>query len=57
MESIFYYGLPLRMEGDSNDEGTDNEQGWPTAVLDHGQVVQMEIEDHEEHQRCVTVQQ
>lgn len=25
------------MEGDYNDEGTDNEHGWPTAVLDHGQ--------------------
>ena len=43
------------MEGDYNDEGTDNEHGWPTAVLDHGQAVQMEIEDHEEHQRCVAV--
>ena len=37
MEDNFLLRLPLRMEGDYNDEGTDNEHGWPTAVLDHGQ--------------------
>ena len=41
------------MEGDYNDEGTDNEHGWPAAALDHGQAVQKETEDHEGYQGCV----
>src|SRR5260370_39484143 len=52
-QNIFYYELPLRMEGDSDDEGTDNNYEWPTAALDHGRAMQMAIEDRDERQRFV----
>jgi hypothetical protein len=45
--------LPLRMEGDSDDEGTDSECEWPSAVLDRGRALQTTIEDVEERQRSV----
>jgi hypothetical protein len=41
------------MEGDSEDEGTDDDYEWPSAALDHGRAVQMTIEDGEERQRSV----
>ena len=53
MENIYYSELPLRMEGDSDDEDTDSEYEWPSATLDHGREAQIAIEDHEEHQRFV----
>jgi hypothetical protein len=54
MDNITYYELPLRMEGDSDDEGTENEHGWPSAALDRGRAIQMESEDREECQRLVS---
>jgi len=41
------------MEGDSDDEGTDSEFEWPSAILDRGRAMQAAIEGHEEHQRFV----
>jgi hypothetical protein len=45
--------LPLRMEGDSDDEGTDSEYEWPSAVFDRGRAMQMDIAEHEERQRLI----
>src|SRR6266436_7776465 len=43
LQNISYYELPLRMEGDSDDEGTDSELEWPSAALDRGRAMQMAI--------------
>jgi hypothetical protein len=51
LQNIHYYELPLRMEGDSDDEGTDSEYEWPSAVLDRGRAMQMDIAEHEKRQR------
>jgi hypothetical protein len=51
--SIYFIELPLNMEGDSNDEGTDDDGEWPSAALDRGKAMEMEIEQYEEHQRFV----
>ncbi|KAK2460134.1 hypothetical protein APHAL10511_007813 [Amanita phalloides] len=53
LQNIHYYELPLRMEGDSDDEGTDSEFEWPSAVLDRGRAMRAEIERLEEHQKFV----
>jgi len=53
LQNIHYCELPLRMEGDSDDEGTDSECEWPSAVLDRGRAMQMAIEDREDRQRSV----
>ena len=53
LQNIHYYELPLRMEGDSDDEGTDSDFQWPSAALDRGRAMQMEFEEHEERQRGV----
>ena len=45
LQNIFYYELSLRMKGESDDEDTDSECEWPSAALDHGQAMQMEIEE------------
>jgi hypothetical protein len=50
---FFYYELSLRMEGDSEGEGTDSECEWPSAVLDHGRAMQMAIKHHEARKRVV----
>jgi hypothetical protein len=43
------------MEGDSDDEdeGTDSEYQWPSAMFDRGRAMQTDIEEHEERQRLV----
>jgi len=33
-ENIKFSELPLRMEGDSDDDGTDSEAEWPSLALD-----------------------
>jgi len=53
MQNILYYELPLPMEGDSDDEGTDSEFEWPSAALDRGRAMQAAIMDQEERQRSV----
>lgn len=53
LQNIRYCELPLRMEGDSDDEDTDGEHDWPSAALDCGRAMQAEIEQDEERQRSV----
>jgi hypothetical protein len=53
LQNIQYYELPVPMEGDSDDDGTDSQYEWPSAALDRGRAMQMEIEHHEERQRSV----
>ncbi|KAH9967148.1 hypothetical protein BC827DRAFT_570726 [Russula dissimulans] len=53
LPDIGYMELPLRMEGDSDDEGTDPELEWPSALFDRGRYMQATIERHEERQRLV----
>ncbi|KAI0277530.1 hypothetical protein BGY98DRAFT_979374 [Russula aff. rugulosa BPL654] len=45
--------LSLKMEGDSEDEGTDSECEWPSAALDCGRAMEMAIEDREARKRVV----
>jgi hypothetical protein len=53
LPNICYHELPLPMEGDSDDEGTDSEFEWPSAALDRGRAMHAAIEDHEERHRFV----
>jgi len=53
LQNIYYYELPLRMEGDSDDEGTDSDFEWPSAAFDRGRAMQAAVEHHEERQRFV----
>ena len=53
MEHINYYELPLRMEGDSDDEGTDSEFEWPSALFDRGRAMQAAMKQNEERHRSV----
>jgi hypothetical protein len=53
LQNISYYELPLRMEGDSEDEGTDSECEWPSAALECGRAMQMAVEDCEARKRVV----
>ena len=51
LQNIQFRELPLRMEGDSDedsdDEGTDSDAEWPSAALDRGRAVQASIENNE----------
>lgn len=53
LENIAYPELPLRMEGDSDDEGTDSEAEWPSKALDCGRALQAEEEHSEQRERFV----
>ena len=53
LQNITFYELPLRMEGDSDDDGTDSEAGWPSMGLDLGRVVENSLEEREECHRAV----
>ncbi|KIM44440.1 hypothetical protein M413DRAFT_431451 [Hebeloma cylindrosporum] len=53
LENIMFSELPLRMEGDSDDDGTDSEMEWPSKGLDLGRVVENSIEEREERHRTV----
>ena len=54
MQHINYFELPLRMEGDSDDEDTDDsEPNWPSAPLDYGRAMQAMIGEFKEQQRAV----
>ena len=55
LENIYFSELPLRMEGDSDDDGTDSELEWPSMAFDLGRVVENSLEEHEErHQEVAT---
>jgi hypothetical protein len=53
LENIDFSELPLRMEGDSDDDGTDSEAEWPSLVLDLGRVMKNSLEEREERHRAV----
>ncbi|KDR67644.1 hypothetical protein GALMADRAFT_161443 [Galerina marginata CBS 339.88] len=53
LENIYFYELPLRMEGDSEDDGTDSEAEWPSKGLDLGRVVENSLEESTERRRAV----
>jgi hypothetical protein len=38
LENIYFSELPLRMEGDSDDKGTDSELEWPRWLLILGEL-------------------
>ncbi|KAF8965637.1 hypothetical protein BDZ97DRAFT_1904020 [Flammula alnicola] len=54
LPNIDFWELPLRMEGDSDDDGTDSDAEWPSAALDRGRAVQASIEDNEHRHRVIT---
>ncbi|KAJ7510286.1 hypothetical protein B0H11DRAFT_1958305 [Mycena galericulata] len=47
--NIQYSELPVPLEGDSDDEGTDSEAEWPTAALDRGRA----LRNKQEHDRRI----
>ena len=53
LENINFSELPLRMEGGSDDDGTDSEAEWPSLGLDLGRVVENSLEECEERHRAV----
>ncbi|KAF8886883.1 hypothetical protein CPB84DRAFT_1749862 [Gymnopilus junonius] len=53
LENINLSELPLRMEGDSDDDCMDSEAEWPSKSLDLGRVVENSSEEREEHHRAV----
>jgi len=53
LENIEFSELPLRMEGDSDDDGTDSELEWPSMAFDLGRVVENGLEEREERRRSV----
>ena len=53
LENINFPELPLRMEGDSDDDGTDSEAEWPSKGLDLGRVVENSLEEREERHQAV----
>ncbi|KAJ6613574.1 hypothetical protein B0H10DRAFT_2047741 [Mycena sp. CBHHK59/15] len=53
LANINFSELPLRMEGDSDDDGTDSEAEWPSLGLDLGRDVENSLEECEERHRAV----
>ncbi|KAF9048271.1 hypothetical protein BDZ89DRAFT_1057850 [Hymenopellis radicata] len=53
LPNIYYSELPLRMKGDSDDDGTDSEADWPSKALDLGRDVENSLEEREERHRAV----
>ncbi|KAF8998746.1 hypothetical protein BDZ89DRAFT_1251621 [Hymenopellis radicata] len=49
LPNIHFSELPLRMEGDSDDDGTDSELEWPSKGFDLGRDVGNSLEEREEH--------
>ena len=42
------------MEGDSDDEETDSELDWPSALFDRGRAAQAAMKENEERQRSIS---
>ncbi len=53
LPNINFPELPIRMEGDSDDDGTDSEADWPSKALDLGRDVENSKEEGEERHRAV----
>ncbi|KAJ7103055.1 hypothetical protein B0H15DRAFT_767410 [Mycena belliarum] len=54
LANITYPELPIKMEGDSDNEGTDSEAEWPSMALDLGRAAEISLEEHAERQQAVT---
>ncbi len=51
LANIYFPELTLRMKGDSDNEGTDNELEWPSMALDFGREMEnRKVEDEGRHQ-------
>ncbi|KAJ7210463.1 hypothetical protein GGX14DRAFT_450810 [Mycena pura] len=53
LPNINFSMLPLRMKGDSDDEGTDSEAEWPSMALDLGRAVKNSLEERDERHGAV----
>ena len=53
LPNIHFSELPLRMEGDSDDEGTDSEAEWPSKALDLGRDTNCSLEENEERRQAI----
>ncbi|KAJ7709996.1 hypothetical protein B0H17DRAFT_915859 [Mycena rosella] len=53
LPNISYSELPLPMDGDSDDDGTDSEADWPSAALDRGRAAQANMIKADEHLHSV----
>ncbi|KAJ7103045.1 hypothetical protein B0H15DRAFT_874392 [Mycena belliarum] len=53
LANITYPELPIKMEGDSDDEGTDSEADWPSKGFDLGRQVEDSLAEREERQQAV----
>ena len=53
LPNINLFEMPFRMEGDSDDDGTDNEVQWPSMALDLGRSVEQSMKEHAESHRAV----
>jgi hypothetical protein len=51
--NIDFPELPVGMEEDSDDDGTDNEAEWPSMGLDRGRDVENSLEERDERHRAV----
>ena len=53
LPNIDFFELPFRMEGDSDEDGTDSEAQWPSKALDLGREVENSIAEHAERHQAV----
>jgi hypothetical protein len=53
LANIYFDELPLRMEGDSDDDDMDSEVEWPSLGLDLGRVMEHDLVESEERHRGV----
>ena len=53
LPNIEFFELPFRMEGDSDEDGTDSEVQWPSMALDLGRNVENSIAEHAECHQAV----
>ena len=53
LDNIFFFELPLWMEGDSDDNGMGSEMEWPSMALDLGRNVENSLKEREECNQAV----
>lgn len=53
LQNINFHELPLRMEGDSDDDGTDSELQWPSMAFDLGRNVEQSLKESAESHQAV----
>lgn len=53
LQNIAFLELPFRMEGDSDDDGTDSDAQWPSMPLDLGRNVENSVVERAERHRAV----